>query len=469
MKKLIGLICCAALLLMCGAALAEVRINDANFPDKNFQKYVEEELDTDQNGVLSEEEIQAVTGLGITERHLKNMKGLEFFTALEGLNLNGNDLTELDLSSFPNLKWVSCSGNQLTALDVSANPLLDIVDCSENQITGLDLSQNEMLRELICRHNQLTELDVSHNSVYLRFLDCGDNRLTELDVSSNPQLEVLVCDQNELTHLELGRNDVLSVLECMDNHLGDLDVRNCNNLNLLGQLVQPHNYTYEYGWVYQDAIDDPRFDTNAGRDVWINSDRDMHLTVGRPDKAHQIISADAVILDDVTFEEVTSSLSKKTLRLYLKPDAVPDEGKYFTGDFILLPDGEKVEGESYIWKFEMPDHGVTVNGIQADLQDAAVDLTGSQPVKADIWLLSLLSMQGKENLSGTEAGYDFYLDLNGDGKADVACGYSSDEEEMGAMKRLPGADELTESCTLSFADAGDNMAPYRSATLKFVP
>ncbi len=465
MKKLFGIICCVTLMLACASALAEIRINDANFPDKNFQKYVEENFDTDGNGVLSEGEIAAVTNFGIVGRHIKNMKGLEFFTALEGLNVNDNDLTSLDLSKNTALKWLDCSNNQLASLDVSKNPQLDNLDCSENKLTSLDLTQNTKLTELKCRHNQLKTLDTSGCALSLTYLDCGDNQLTKLDVSGNTRLRVLSCDANELTSLELGRNDNMCVLECADNNLKNLDVRNCNNLNLLGQLVEPHHYTYEYGWYLGDAGQDPRFNTGGGDAVWINSDYDMHLTVGSADKAHKITSADCLILDEITFEEVTSALSGAALRIYLNPEAKPDEGKYFTGEFRIMPDALLVQPVDYIAQFTMPNHDVTVTAVQADLKDAQIDLTGSGQAAAEVLLLSELSLEAKTNLSGTEDGYNFYLDLNNDGIADVACSYG-DGISMGAMKRLPGADKLTQDYTITLDTSADNMAPYRSVKLK---
>ena len=41
-------------------AAADVEINDVNFPDENFRKYVSEKVDTDGNGKLSENEIERV-------------------------------------------------------------------------------------------------------------------------------------------------------------------------------------------------------------------------------------------------------------------------------------------------------------------------------------------------------------------------------------------------------------------------
>ena len=160
-------------------------------------------------------------------------------------------------------------------------------------------------------------------------------------------------------------------------------------------------------------------------------------------------------------------MSGTALRIYLNPEATADAGEYFTGEFRIMPDDLLVQPVDYIARFAMPDHHVTVVGIQAELKDGQIDLTGNDQVPAEVLLLSELSMEAKTGLSGTEEGYHFYLDLNDDGIADVACSYG-DGISMGAMKRLPGADKLTQDYTIPLDTSMDNMAPYRSVALKMM-
>ena len=53
MKKIFGIILCVLLIFLCAFALADVEINAASFPDKNFREYVRQ-FDTDGNGSFSD-------------------------------------------------------------------------------------------------------------------------------------------------------------------------------------------------------------------------------------------------------------------------------------------------------------------------------------------------------------------------------------------------------------------------------
>ena len=62
-KRLLSilLLCCMVLTLLLTAAFAagDVAIDETNFPDKNFRKYVEDNFDTSKDGPLSADEIAA--------------------------------------------------------------------------------------------------------------------------------------------------------------------------------------------------------------------------------------------------------------------------------------------------------------------------------------------------------------------------------------------------------------------------
>ncbi len=163
-----------------------VAIDEINFPDEDFRSLVGQ-YDTDGSGTLSEEEIAAVTIIQCSERSFASLRGVEYFTALERLDCDGNQLTELDVSGNKALTELSCANNQLTSLNVRANTALAWLSCSSNQLTELDVSGNTALRYLYCYGNQLTELDVSGNTALI-YLFCYGNQLTELDISNCPNL-----------------------------------------------------------------------------------------------------------------------------------------------------------------------------------------------------------------------------------------------------------------------------------------
>ena len=261
-KKLLSILLClvmvVGLLPTAAFAAGSVDINEANFPDANFRSYVQTEFDKDGDKKLSSAEIAAVKEIIASLRGIKNLKGIEFFTALETLNCVQCELTALDVSKNTELTRLECWDNKLTALDVSKNTKLTRLGCWKNKLTALDVSKNTELTSLNCGFNKLTELDVSKNTK-LEMLDCesdpllGSMRLTELDVSQNKalkeldcygikmrelnvsgctELEELDCGGNQLIALDVSNNVKLTRLRCGSNQLTALDVS--KNLDLTG-------------------------------------------------------------------------------------------------------------------------------------------------------------------------------------------------------------------------------------------
>lgn len=116
-----------------------MEINATNFPDAIFREYVQtlEKEDNDDN-ILSAEEIAAVTSIDVYNKGISDLKGIEYFTALETLNCGSNSLTSLDVSENTELTWLRCDGNNLTSLDVSKNTALKYLYCYENPLIAVN-------------------------------------------------------------------------------------------------------------------------------------------------------------------------------------------------------------------------------------------------------------------------------------------------------------------------------------------
>ena len=227
------------------AALSEetgdVAIDETNFPDLNFRKYVEDKFDYDDDGFLSQRELAAVAAVkeldfGMYALHgekISTLKGIEYFTSLEKLSCSLIQLSELDVSQNKALEYLNCSQNQLSELNVSNNLALEYLNCSRNQLSALDVSNHRALTKLYCDTNQLSKLNVSGCSALTK-LDCYINNLSELDVSSCSALTELDCEQNQLSELDVSQNSKLSTLDCEFNKLSKLDVRSNSALTSLG-------------------------------------------------------------------------------------------------------------------------------------------------------------------------------------------------------------------------------------------
>lgn len=204
--------------------VGSIAINEETFPDANFRALVEaSDIDINQDGNLSEEEIAAVKVLNADDKSIESLKGIEYFTSLQQLRCSRNQLKELDITKNTALTWLNCTNNQLTELDVSNNILLTGINCWTNQLTSLDVSKNTKLTSLYCYENQFSSLDVSNNTE-LTALNCSKNQITSLDVSKNTTLTGLYCYENQLKELDITQNTALQNLWCNNNQLTTLDV-----------------------------------------------------------------------------------------------------------------------------------------------------------------------------------------------------------------------------------------------------
>ena len=212
-------------------------INEKNFPDPNFRKYIKGNIAGGRD-VLTVEERSKVKIININKKDISDLKGIEAFPNLTELDCGNNSIQKLDLRQNPMLITLKCNKNQLTQLDLSKNPDIDYLNCSENQLEQLDVSHLK-LEYLYCSHNDLEQLDVK-NSKWLRELDCSKNELTKLDVdvTHKPNLVRVECQNNQLTSLILGENKGLEKLNCANNQLTQL---NLNNMSALKELNCANN------------------------------------------------------------------------------------------------------------------------------------------------------------------------------------------------------------------------------------
>ena len=161
MKKTAGVLFVLLLLCTVSLALGDVPINEEKFPDPVFRKYVTDNVDTDGNGILSEEEAEEVRAIFCDNLGIRTLKGIEFFSGLLELSCHDNSLTELNMSGNPNLEILTCYSNQLKSLIVPYNTRLTGLGCSNNQLKSLELPKAPNLSWLDVTSNSLMKLDVT--------------------------------------------------------------------------------------------------------------------------------------------------------------------------------------------------------------------------------------------------------------------------------------------------------------------
>jgi len=162
-------------------------VNEANFPDPAFREYVFR-FDTNRNGYLTQDEVDAVTDILCPKKGIKDLSGIQYFGNLRNLVVNDNELTSIELRYCPNLEILYVNNNKLQSLDISHNPKLRMLACFKNELPSLDVCQNTKLESLDCSTNGIMYIDVS-KCTNLGILKVEHNKLNFLDISKVPLIK----------------------------------------------------------------------------------------------------------------------------------------------------------------------------------------------------------------------------------------------------------------------------------------
>ncbi len=241
MKRKIGFLICLMMILICTIAVADIKIDEEHFPDEVFRKAVQQQCDTNDDGILSNAEAEGVASIGIGRydetTELSSLQGIEYFTGLEELRIQHTTLSSLNLNKNKKLKvlwllynsinnleidkcteldylWFYDNFGNLTMLDVSKNKKLETLWCEGDRLTSLVLGELPALKTLLCHMNKLETLDVSKCSA-LNYMWCYQNILAEINLRGCNKLEHLNCERNApLQHLNVTGNTALKELIC---------------------------------------------------------------------------------------------------------------------------------------------------------------------------------------------------------------------------------------------------------------
>lgn len=193
----------------------------SKFTDVKFKTSVYASIGKTSPEPILYSDVKGIKQLNVSNKAIRNLSGIEYFTSLTMLDCRLNKLKALDVSKNTGLTELYCSQNQLTNLDVSHNTALTGLYCDYNKLATLDVSKNMKLTTLYCKGNQLAALAVNENTALTK-LYCSGNQLATLDVSNNRALTKLYCDFNQLVTLDVSENTALTDLNCYYNQLTNL-------------------------------------------------------------------------------------------------------------------------------------------------------------------------------------------------------------------------------------------------------
>ena len=143
-----------SMLLVSGKGWADVEINEKNFPDNSFRNWILSQP-YGKDGVLTDKEIADITEIRVANKNIHDLTGIAYFTALESLISDRNQLKSVDVSKNQDLAYLRIEWNQLASLDVSGNRALRFLMCGNNHLTELNTSGCTALERIRCSGNQL--------------------------------------------------------------------------------------------------------------------------------------------------------------------------------------------------------------------------------------------------------------------------------------------------------------------------
>lgn len=214
-----------------------IPIDEENFPDELFRDFLFQQ-EFGEDGLIDANEINDILQLTLDDLGIADLTGIQYFTNLMTLRAANNELsTHLDLSENINLSTVDVSGNQLPSINLSTLTKLENLNVSRNQLTGsLNISNNLKLNYVVAGFNKLTTLDTSGLN-NLVSLSVKNNQLMALDLSNNPNLEELEANTNRIKTVNLTNNFKLTTVYLFENQLSEIDLTN----NLALYRLNVHN------------------------------------------------------------------------------------------------------------------------------------------------------------------------------------------------------------------------------------
>lgn len=160
-------------------------------------------FDTNNDGVLSPNEIAEITTLNLTNSTVASLDGVQYLTEITYLNLSYcSRLTALDLSGIlSKLETLSIAGDRgLEAVTLGEKPALKEVFAQMSNISSLDISGAPIIEWLSLMDTKFTSLNFTSET--LKNISAGspdESILNNIDLSGCPNLTTLALYANKQT------------------------------------------------------------------------------------------------------------------------------------------------------------------------------------------------------------------------------------------------------------------------------
>jgi len=224
--------------------LVSVQITEStviNFPDKNLEKAIREEIQC-PNGDILKDDVAKITTLQNTQaKHITNLSGLENLTNLAMLNLSNNQISNIEpLKGLINLTNLNLASNKMTNIEPLKNlTSLTHLNLAINQMANIDpLKGLTNLTNLNLASNKMTNIAPLKRLTNLTNLDLATNQMTNIEpLSGLTKLTNLDLATNQISNIEsLKGLTNLTKLDLATNQMSNIEplkkLPNLTNLNL---------------------------------------------------------------------------------------------------------------------------------------------------------------------------------------------------------------------------------------------
>lgn len=244
-----------------------IKINSIKFPDKTFRNYILDNIDTNDNKILDQSEIDSTTSISISNNELRNVEGIQYFKSLTSLSIESDAIRNMFyIDNSTSLKTLKLSGKYMNHIDVRKMADLEsLTIIGSESIEGININENKNLKQ-ISIHNckkfknlstkdpsGITYLQLSYTGIVdfdhnenttstfdfsgftnLKTLELnGSTNIKAIDISKCTKLEYLdICNTN-LTSLDLSNNKALRGIFMYNSGITELDITNLYNIKWL--------------------------------------------------------------------------------------------------------------------------------------------------------------------------------------------------------------------------------------------
>ncbi|MBV8325787.1 T9SS type A sorting domain-containing protein [Chryseobacterium sp.] len=208
-------------------------------------------IDANNDNEIQVSEALAVYKLRIENADVSNVSGLDSFSNLKELVLSGNNLTSFNLG-FPVLEFLNIDGNQLTAINLLNCPLLTTIQIYGNNFTTLALVSNSLanlftggdnfqtinlqgtpaLKKAYISYSNVQTINGSNMPLLEDLSISGTPLLSQLSLSGSLHLNKLTIKNTGLVHLDLTDLTGLQTLDCMNNEFQSAILDGCTSLSV---------------------------------------------------------------------------------------------------------------------------------------------------------------------------------------------------------------------------------------------